>query len=94
MANRPQVCESPEAIRMELNFYGATGEVTGSCHILRIGGREVLLGCGMIQGGKPQTWLVHGEPEGATGLRDALRQRGVPAEVARSGQRPDLAQAA
>lgn len=39
---------------MELEFFGAAGEVTGSCHILRVGGRQVLLDCGMIQGGKKQ----------------------------------------
>jgi len=36
---------------MELEFYGAAGYVTGSCHILRIGDRTVLLDCGLIQGG-------------------------------------------
>lgn len=37
---------------MELEFFGAAGEVTGSCHIVRIGGRQLLLDCGMIQGGR------------------------------------------
>ena len=36
---------------LEIQFFGAAGEVTGSCHMLRFGGREVLLDCGMIQGG-------------------------------------------
>ena len=36
---------------MHLEFYGAAGEVTGSCHIVRVQGRMVLLDCGMIQGG-------------------------------------------
>ncbi len=36
---------------MELEFYGAAGYVTGSCHILRVAGHTVLLDCGMIQGG-------------------------------------------
>jgi len=36
---------------MQLEFFGAAGEVTGSCHILRVAGRQVLLDCGMIQGG-------------------------------------------
>jgi metallo-beta-lactamase family protein len=36
---------------MQLEFYGAAGEVTGSCHILVVGGRRLLLDCGMIQGG-------------------------------------------
>ena len=40
--------------QMELEFYGATGEVTGSCHILHIGGRQVLLECGLVQGGRQQ----------------------------------------
>jgi metallo-beta-lactamase family protein len=35
----------------QLEFYGAAGQVTGSCHILRLAGRTVLLDCGMIQGG-------------------------------------------
>jgi metallo-beta-lactamase family protein len=37
---------------MELEFFGAAGEVTGSCHILHVGGRQLLLDCGMIQGGR------------------------------------------
>jgi metallo-beta-lactamase family protein len=36
---------------IELEFYGAAGRVTGSCHILRINGHRILLDCGMIQGG-------------------------------------------
>ncbi len=36
---------------MQLEFFGAAGEVTGSCHILRVAGAALLLDCGMIQGG-------------------------------------------
>jgi metallo-beta-lactamase family protein len=36
---------------MHLQFYGAAGEVTGSCHILSVAGRTLLLDCGLIQGG-------------------------------------------
>ncbi|NJD31249.1 MAG: MBL fold metallo-hydrolase [Gammaproteobacteria bacterium] len=36
---------------MHLEFFGAAGEVTGSCHILDVGGRRLLLDCGLIQGG-------------------------------------------
>ncbi len=36
---------------MHLQFYGAAGEVTGSCHILEVAGRRLLLDCGLIQGG-------------------------------------------
>jgi metallo-beta-lactamase family protein len=35
---------------MELKFLGAARSVTGSCHLLRIGDRMVLLDCGQIQG--------------------------------------------
>ncbi len=37
---------------MQLEFFGAAGEVTGSCHIVRVSGRQVLLDCGMVQGGR------------------------------------------
>jgi metallo-beta-lactamase family protein len=35
---------------VELEFSGAAREVTGSCHILRVNGKTVLLDCGMFQG--------------------------------------------
>jgi metallo-beta-lactamase family protein len=35
---------------MELKFLGAAGTVTGSCHLLTVGGRKVLFDCGQIQG--------------------------------------------
>ncbi len=35
---------------MDVEFFGAAGEVTGSCHILRVGDQTVLLDCGLIQG--------------------------------------------
>jgi metallo-beta-lactamase family protein len=34
----------------EIVFHGAAREVTGSCHILRVNGRTVLLDCGLFQG--------------------------------------------
>ena len=37
---------------MKLEFYGAAAEVTGSCHILHIGDKRVLLDCGLIQGSR------------------------------------------
>lgn len=37
---------------MKVEFFGAAGEVTGSCHVLEVGGRRVLLDCGLIQGGR------------------------------------------
>lgn len=35
---------------MKLTFIGAAHEVTGSCHLLEIGGRHILVDCGMEQG--------------------------------------------
>lgn len=35
---------------MEIEFFGAAREVTGSCHVLRVNGRTVLLDCGLFQG--------------------------------------------
>jgi len=35
---------------VEIEFVGAAREVTGSCHILRVAGKTVLLDCGLFQG--------------------------------------------
>jgi len=35
---------------MQLHFLGAAQEVTGSCHLLRVGDAAVLIDCGLIQG--------------------------------------------
>ena len=40
---------------MELEFFGATREVTGSRHILRVAGKTVLLDCGMFQGRRQES---------------------------------------
>jgi metallo-beta-lactamase family protein len=37
---------------MRLVFYGAAGQVTGSCHVLEVRGRRILLDCGLIQGSR------------------------------------------
>jgi metallo-beta-lactamase family protein len=37
---------------MEIEFYGATRRVTGSCHVLRANGFTVLLDCGLVQGSR------------------------------------------
>ena len=39
---------------MELEFFGASAGVTGSCHILRINHRQILLDCGLFQGGREE----------------------------------------
>ena len=35
---------------MDISFHGATGEVTGSCLLVTVGGKQLLLDCGLIQG--------------------------------------------
>ncbi|MHB1883177.1 MAG: MBL fold metallo-hydrolase, partial [Acidithiobacillus sp.] len=35
---------------MEMQFYGAAGGVTGSCHFLRVGDIKLLIDCGLFQG--------------------------------------------
>lgn len=37
---------------MKLSFHGADRGVTGSCHLLEVGGRRVLIDCGLFQGGR------------------------------------------
>ena len=39
-----------DSIGFDLQFLGATGEVTGSLYLLRTGTHTVLLECGLIQG--------------------------------------------
>ena len=40
---------------MQLEFSGAAREVTGSCHILRVAGRTILLDCGLYQGRRSES---------------------------------------
>ena len=40
---------------LELHVHGAAGEVTGSCHLLKVGKRQILLDCGLIQGSRKDT---------------------------------------
>ena len=37
---------------MSIQFFGAAGEVTGSCHLLTVGKHRILLDCGLIQGSR------------------------------------------
>ncbi|MBI5431714.1 MAG: MBL fold metallo-hydrolase [Planctomycetes bacterium] len=41
---------------MELHFHGATGDTTGSCHLLRANGCQVLLDCGLYQGRRSESY--------------------------------------
>jgi len=42
---------------MQITFSGAAQEVTGSCHILEVGGQTVLLDCGLFQGRRAESRL-------------------------------------
>ena len=42
---------------MEIEFSGAAREVTGSCHIVRVGERTILLDCGLFQGARAESRL-------------------------------------
>ena len=60
---------------VNIQFFGAAGEVTGSCHLLRMGNQKYPLDCGLVQGGRkddtrPPVTLVHGEERSITSLCD------------------------
>lgn len=40
-----------------ISFYGAAEQVTGSCHLVQWQGKQILLDCGMVQGGDQVTEL-------------------------------------
>ena len=40
---------------MEIEFVGAAREVTGSCHVLRVAGKTVVLDCGLFQGKRSES---------------------------------------
>jgi len=37
---------------MQIEFHGADRNVTGSCHLVKCGGKQVLVDCGIFQGGR------------------------------------------
>ena len=41
---------------MELSFHGATGDTTGSCHLLHANGCRILLDCGLYQGRRAESY--------------------------------------
>ncbi|WP_240761717.1 MBL fold metallo-hydrolase [Nitrosococcus wardiae] len=46
---------------MQIHFLGAAGEVTGSCHLIQVGEKKILLDCGLIQG-RPKDEARNREP--------------------------------
>jgi metallo-beta-lactamase family protein len=49
---RPSSASHAASSALTLAFHGAAGSVTGSCFLLRLGDRSVLIDCGMFQGNK------------------------------------------
>ena len=45
---------------MDITFYGAAGEVTGSCYLLTVGNKRILVDCGMFQGADEARVESHG----------------------------------
>ncbi len=41
---------------VDLTFYGAAQSVTGSCHLLTVNGRRILLDCGLFQGKRAEAF--------------------------------------
>jgi metallo-beta-lactamase family protein len=83
--------------REYVRIHGSPVKVAARVHTLggfsAHGDQDDLLRWHSSVGGRPRTFLVHGEREASTGLCEALRARDVPAEVARPGLRIDLAAA-
>ncbi len=47
-------------MKVEVTFHGAVGVVTGSCYLLKIGERTLLIDCGLFQGNKSLRELNYG----------------------------------
>lgn len=46
---------------VEIEFRGAAQEVTGSCHLVRVGGKTVMLDCGLFQGRRVETHMKNSQ---------------------------------
>lgn len=56
--NRQEKSVNDDALT--LTFHGAAGTVTGSCEEFELGGRKLLVDCGMFQGSRSLEALNHG----------------------------------
>ncbi|HEY3295803.1 MAG TPA: MBL fold metallo-hydrolase [bacterium] len=48
---------------MKLTFHGASGEVTGSQYVFEVGGRRVLMECGLFQGRRQEAYDKNRHPD-------------------------------
>ena len=63
---------------MRIGFFGAAGEVTGSCTLVETGDLRFLVDCGMFQGGREARIVARPERECVDGRRalSVSRDRG------------------
>ena len=66
-----------------LTFLGATGQVTGSCYLLKIGGRRILLDCGLFQGSKE----TEQQNAAALSLQTCFKHSGWNANIPKVGEK-------
>ena len=57
---------------MNITFYGAAQAVTGSMHLIEVGGRRILLDCGMHQGHRAESEKLNRELPVDPGSIDAV----------------------
>lgn len=57
---------------MEITFAGAAREVTGSCHVVRVAGRTIVLDCGLFQGRRSEVGAKNRKLPVAVGEIDAI----------------------
>ena len=55
---------------MDLQFFGAVGTTTGSMHLLTVGGKRILLECGLYQGRRKEAFERNRQIPAARGKRD------------------------
>lgn len=73
---------------MYLEFYGAAGQVTGSLHRLHVGGKDILLDCGLFQGHRAEANRLNREmPDFAVGAHCLVLSH---AHLDHSGNLPSL----
>ncbi len=73
---------------MILRFFGATGGTTGTCHMIRSGGRTVLFDCGLFQGRREESHRRNARFPFQAGSIDAVVQSH--AHIDHSGKLPML----
>lgn len=80
-----------KSVNIQLHFYGAAQEVTGSCYLITVGQKRVLVDCGLIQGApEDEARNAHPFPFKAADLDAVILTH---AHIDHSGRIPMLAKA-